>query len=184
MYQQVVTQTNLRQRHAMSTSQQHDVDFYQWTQEQAALLRAMSRDSCPLDLDNLAEEIEDMGRDEIREISSLLRQTMTHLLKIVIDPNTASAAHWFDEIITFQGDAVLAFSPGLKQRLDLEKIWRVACNGAARSLQKHAVAVPPLPESCPLSLDDLLDPQFDPDKVAKSLQAAIQTVISSRGGRS
>jgi hypothetical protein len=167
----------------MSTSQQYDVDFYQWTQEQAALLRAMSCDSCPLDLDNLAEEIEDMGRDEIREISSLLRQTITHFLKIAINPNTASAEHWFDEIITFQGDAVLAFSPGLKQRLDLEKIWRVACNGATRSLEKHGVAVPPLPENCPLSLDDLLDPEFDPDKAAKSLAAAIQTVTPGRGGR-
>jgi hypothetical protein len=167
----------------MGTSQQHDVDFYQWTQEQAALLRAMSCDSCPLDLDNLAEEIEDMGRDEIRELSSLMRQTITHLLKIVIDPNTASAAPWFDEIITFQGDAVLAFSPGLKQRLDLEKIWRVACNGATRSLEKHGVAVPPLPENCPLSLDDLLDPEFDPDKAAKSLGAAIQATTPGRGGR-
>jgi hypothetical protein len=164
----------------MGTSQQHDVDFYQWTQEQAALLRAMSCDSCPLDLDNLAEEIEDMGRDEIREISSLLRQTITHLLKTVLDPNTASVEHWFDEIIAFQGDAVLAFSPGLKQRLDLEKIWRVACNGATRSLEKHGVAVPALPETCPLSLDDLLDPTFDPDKAAKALAAAIQTVTPSR----
>jgi hypothetical protein len=172
------------QRHAMGTSQQHDIDFYQWTQEQAALLRTMSRDSCPLDLDNLAEEIEDMGRDEIRELSNLLRQTMTHLLKIVIDPNTASAAHWFDEIITFQGDAVLAFSPGLKQRIDLEKIWRVACNGATRSLEKHGVAVPLLPENCPLSLDDLLGPEFDPDKAAKSLDAAIQATTPGRGGRS
>ena len=167
----------------MSTSQQHDVDFYQWTQEQAALLRAMPCDSSPLDLDNLAEEIEDMGRDEIREISSLLRQTITHLLKIAIDPNTASAEHWFEEIITFQGDAVLAFSPGLKQRLDLEKVWRVACNGATRSLEKHGVAVPPLPESCPLSLDDLLDPEFDPDKAVKTFAAAIQTVTLARGGR-
>jgi hypothetical protein len=85
----------------MGTSQQHDVDFYQWTQEQADLLRAMSGDSCPLDLSNVAEEIENMGRDEIREISSLLRQTITHLLKIAIDPNAGSALRWFDEIITF-----------------------------------------------------------------------------------
>jgi len=167
----------------MGTAPRHDVDFYQWTQEQAALLRAMSCDSCPLDLDNLAEEIEDMGRDEIREISSLLRQTIAHLLKTVIDPDTASANHWFDEIIAFQGDAVLAFSPGLKQRLDLQKIWRVACNGATRSLEKHGVAVPALPENCPLSLEVLLDPEFDPDKAVKALAAAIQAVTPGRRGR-
>ena len=168
----------------MDTAQQHDVDFYQWTQEQAAILRGMPRDTCPLDLDNLTEEVEDMGRDEIREISSLLRQTITHLLKTVIAPDTPPSDHWFDEIVTFQGDAVLAFSPGLKQRLDLEKIWRVACNGATRSLEKHGVTVPTLPANCPLTLDDLLDPEFDPDKAAKALAAAIQAVTpSSRHGR-
>lgn len=168
----------------MGTAQQHDVDFYQWTQEQAAILRGMSRDACPLDLDNLTEEVEDMGRDEIRVISSLLRQTITHLLKTDIAPDTPPSDHWFDEIVTFQGDAVLAFSPGLKQRLDLEKIWRVACNGATRSLENRGVTVPPLPANCPLTLDDLLDPEFDPDKAAKVLAAAIQTVTpSSRHGR-
>ena len=163
----------------MDAAQQHDVDFYQWTQEQAAILRGMPRDTCPLDLDNLTEEVEDMGRDEIREISSLLRQTITHLLKMVIAPNTPPSDHWFNEIVAFQGDAVLAFSPGLKQRLDLEKIWRVACNGATRSLEKQGVTVPPLPENCPLTLDDLFDPEFDPDKAAKVLASAIETVTPS-----
>ena len=167
----------------MGTAEQHDVDFFQWTQEQAAKLRAMAGEACPLDLDNLAEEIEDMGRDEIREISSLLRQTITHLLKIVIDPNAPSVDHWFDEIIAFQGDAVLAFSPGLRQRLDLEKIWTVACNGATRSLGKHGVSVPPLPTTCPLSLDELLEANFDPDSAIAALSSSLQAVIPGQRGR-
>ena len=168
----------------MDTARQHDVDFYQWTQEQAALLRTMRCNASPLDLDNLAEEVEDMGRAEIREISSLLRQTITHLLKTVIDPNAASADHWFDEIIAFQGDAVLAFSPGLKQRIDLQTIWRVACNGATRTLEKQGVAVPQLPERCPLSLEELLDPEFDPDRAVKMLAVAIaadNTIVTGDG---
>ena len=112
----------------------------------------------------------------------MLRQTITHLLKTVIDPDAASVDHWFDEIMAFQGDAVLAFSPGLKQRIDLETIWRVACNGATRSLEKHGVAVPPLPERCPLSLDELLDPEFDPDTAVKVLGAAIQAVTPESPG--
>lgn len=171
----------LCERHVMGAARQHDVDFYRWTQEQAALLRGMSRNSCPLDLDHLAEEVEDMGRDDIRAISSLLRQTITHLLKIVINPDAAPVNHWFDEIMAFQGDAVLAFSPGLKQRIDIETIWRVACNGATRSLEKHGVAVPPLPERCPLSLEELLDPKFDPDAAVKVLGAAIKAATPDSG---
>jgi hypothetical protein len=38
----------------------YDTDFYQWTQAQATALRA--KDVAALDLDNLAEEIESLGR--------------------------------------------------------------------------------------------------------------------------
>lgn len=70
----------------MTPSQQHDTDFYRWTQDQAALLRALPRTSNLLDIDNLAEEIEDMGRAEIKEISTLLRQTLVHLIKLAFAP--------------------------------------------------------------------------------------------------
>lgn len=152
----------------------HDRDFVAWAREQADLLRATPRETSPLDLDNLIEEIEDMGRSEIREVSNLLRQTLVHLLKIAIDPEASARMHWFDEVIAFQGDAALAFSPGLARRIDLPRIWRVACNGATRSLVKHGVAVPPLPRDCPLTLDDLIDPSFDPDAAVASIADAIR----------
>lgn len=155
---------------------QHASDFYGWTQEQAGILRETPADDTRLDIANLADEIEDMGRAEILAISSLLRQTIIHLLKLAIVPDSPSASHWFDEVVAFQGDAVLAFSPGLKQRLDLSKIWRVGCNGATRSLAKNAVAVPRLPSACPLSLDDLLNPDFDPEAAVRTLSAAIQAM--------
>ena len=156
----------------MTPSQQHDTDFYRWTQDQAALLRALPRSSNRLDIDNLAEEIEDMGRAEIKEISSLLRQTLVHLVKIAFDPEAASVAHWVGEASGFQGDAVLAFSPGLRQRLDLPKIWSVAKRNATDSLTEYGVAVPPLPDECPLSLDQLLDLDFSPREAAAVVLAS------------
>lgn len=153
----------------MAPSQQHDTDFYSWTQEQAALLRALPRGSNRLDIDNLAEEIEDMGRAEIKEISSLLRQILTHLVKIAVDREARSAAHWVTEVSGFQSDAVLAYSPGLKQRLDLPKIWKLAKRNATDSLGEYGIAVPPLPEECPLTLDQLLDPDFSPREAAAIL---------------
>ena len=156
----------------MTPSQQHDTDFYRWTQDQAALLRALPRASNRLDIDNLAEEIEDMGRAEIKEISSLLRQTLVHLVKIAFDSEAPSVAHWVGEASGFQGDAVLAFSPGLRQRLDLPKIWSVAKRNATDSLAEYGVAVPPLPDECPLSLDQLLDLDFSPREAAAVVSAS------------
>jgi hypothetical protein len=157
---------------AMTPSQQHDTDFYRWTQDQAALLRALPRSSNRLDIDNLAEEIEDMGRAEIKEISSLLRQTLVHLVKIAFASEAPSVAHWVGEASGFQGDAVLAFSPGLRQRLDLPKIWSVAKRNATDSLTEYGVAVPPLPDECPLSLDQLLDLDFSPREAAAVVLAS------------
>lgn len=151
---------------AMTPSQQHETDFYRWTQDQAALLRALPRSSNLLDIDNLAEEIEDMGRAEIKEISSLLRQTLTHLVKIAIDQEAPSVAHWVSEASGFQSDAVLAYSPGLRQRLDLPKIWKLAKRNAADSLAEYHVVVPTLPEECPLTLEQLLDAEFSPREAA------------------
>lgn len=148
----------------------HESDFYGWTQEQAAILRGMSGTETRLDVANLAEEIEDMGRAEIREITSLLRQTVAHLLKLTIEPESH---HWFDEAVTFQADAVSAFSPGLKQRIDVEKIWRLASNEATRILENHGTTVPELPPVCPLSLDELLVEDFDPKAAIETFTTAI-----------
>ncbi|MCB8836880.1 DUF29 domain-containing protein [Aurantimonas sp. VKM B-3413] len=153
----------------MTPSQQHDADFYRWTQDQAALLRGLPRSSNLLDIDNLAEEIEDMGRAEIKEISSLLRQTLVHLVKFAFDPKAPSVAHWVGEASGFQGDAVLAYSPGLGQRLDLSKIWKVAKRNASDSLAEYGISVPPLPDECPLTLDQLLDTGFSPREAAAAV---------------
>lgn len=158
----------------MTPSEQHEIDFYGWTQEQAALLRALPRGSNSLDIENLAEEIEDMGRAEIREISSLLRQVLTHLVKIAVDHEAMSLSHWVSETTGFQSDAVLAFSPGLAQRLDLPKIWKLAARNATISLVENGTDAPDLPETCPLTLDQLLDADFNPRNAAAIIAAAMR----------
>lgn len=57
----------------------YHTDFYQWTQQQAELLRQGALSA--LDIENLAEEIEDMGRSGQRAVESYLRNILLHLLK-------------------------------------------------------------------------------------------------------
>ena len=49
-------------------SELYDRDFFLWTQEQAAALRAVRKSNLPLDWDNLAEEIESLGRSQRTEL--------------------------------------------------------------------------------------------------------------------
>ena len=57
----------------------YDQDFYAWANEQAALLRAGRLSEA--DIENIAEEIESMGRSEKRELVSRLNVLLLHLLK-------------------------------------------------------------------------------------------------------
>ena len=57
----------------------YDEDFLAWTEQQAALLRAGRLDQ--LDLDNLAEELDTMGRSEWGELESRLEVLLVHMLK-------------------------------------------------------------------------------------------------------
>src|SRR5260370_35065042 len=57
----------------------YDEDFYAWTQEQATLLR--SGQFSQVDIENVAEELESMGRSDKREIDSRLEVLLVHLLK-------------------------------------------------------------------------------------------------------
>ena len=153
----------------------YDADFYIWTQEQAALLRKLPRGSFALDIDHIAEEIEDMGRSEISKVSSLLRQVLIHLLKLVTEPDSPSREHWLSEILTFQSDALLVFTPGMKQRIDLDRVWQIVRNGVANLSKNSQRPAPVLPTKCPLSLDELLAADFDLRGAIEQMAASIRT---------
>lgn len=58
----------------------YERDFYAWTQEQTAKLRAGVFSG--LDLDHIAEEIESMGRAEKRQLGNRISLIIMHLLKM------------------------------------------------------------------------------------------------------
>ena len=158
---------------AMDAARDYESDFVGWTECQARILHGMPKGAFGLDTDNLAEEIADLGRSEIRETSSLLRQVLVHLIKLAAEPDSDPAGHWIDEILAFQGDAILACSPGIRQRIDLPRIWQLAANAAVRSLEAHGVLIGALPDACPFSLDELLASDFDPAGASRRVSAAI-----------
>ncbi|MBI5164930.1 MAG: DUF29 domain-containing protein [Magnetospirillum sp.] len=155
----------------------HDADFFRWTEEQAAALRSMPRSNV-LDSDNLAEEIEDMGRAELNKVASLLTQVLTHLLKLAIDPAAPAREHWVDEILAFQADARRAFSPGMRERLEIAELWYDAVRRAAAALAEAGRPEVVLPAHCPLDLDTLLRRDFDYRQAALAVVAALPSPTS------
>ena len=116
----------------------YDDDFLVWTERQALALRALakSRSDLPndLDLEHVAEEIEDMGRSELSAARSHIRNIMTHLIKASCDPDAQAVGHWAGEARAFHRSFGDRFTPSMRSRLDLPKLWREAREDALEDL--------------------------------------------------
>lgn len=164
------------QQHQPTISPSYDDDFFAWTQHQARLLRAMRRDTIDLpagiDIDHMAEELEDLGKAELRGVTSLIRQIFVHLIKAASDRGEARA-HWRAEVTAFQADLPGYYAPSMHQLIDLNAIWEKALKLAEVALAEQTVALAPhLPSRCPYTIEELLDEDFDFDGLLTRLEDA------------
>jgi hypothetical protein len=139
----------------------HDQDFYGWCLEQAALARAGRRGE--LDLDNIAEELEDLGNEQSLGLRSAYRVLLIHLLKWRHQPRRRSRS-WAGTIVRERGNAAdrLENNRGLLQhrhRLFAEAYARARREAAAET----GLPLATFPPECPFTLEQALDDEFWPD---------------------
>jgi hypothetical protein len=149
---------------AIHRSSDRAVDYYDWLCSQATALKT-SRPQF-LDWEKLAEELEEMGARERRELVSHLRILMAHLLKWTYQ-GTRRSTSWKRTILLARQDAtaVLQDSPSLKRMLGdfIEKAYEDARRLAGTEMKLDRNPWGRLfPEVCPLTLTQLLDPDFLP----------------------
>jgi hypothetical protein len=139
----------------------YERDFYSWAMQQAALLRERRLDE--LDIDNMAEEMEALGRSEAKELRSSYRLLLMHLLKWRHQPKRRSRS-WAGTIVRERQNAELGSTenPGLKslQGELYAEAYRLARKQAAA---ETGLPLTTFPETCPYSLDQALDEAFWPD---------------------
>ena len=150
----------------------YDDDFYAWTQAQAAALRAIPRQAIGdhVDIEHVAEEIEDLGKRDLREVESFLKRLVEHLVKIDACPGSPDRMHWFSEALNFQDSALAAFTPSMRHLIDVRHVWTRGQTLAAANLSEQGVTSVSVP--CPLDLDELLTPDFDIKTALASVSAA------------
>ncbi len=143
----------------------YEQDFYAWTQEQAANLRAGQLAS--LDLANLAEEVESLGKREKRELKNRLIVLLTHLLKWHFQPWRRTSS-WE---ITIRNQRLrlvdhLQENPSLKGRVgdNLDYAYRIATGEAHKQTR---LALTAFPETCPYTPEQIFNPDFWPGGAAE-----------------
>ena len=153
-------------------STSYDDDFYAWTQAQAAAVRRLPVGIGGIDIDHLAEEIEALGKRDLREVESYLLRLIEHLVKIDVCAGSRDLPHWRSEARHFQRSARVAFAPSMRQLLDIDGIWDAAQKLMIEHLSDQGIEY--LPIACPFALDDLLSSDFD-------MKAALTRIASAKG---
>lgn len=144
----------------MSTPNSYDQDFYAWAIKNAESLRQGR--IADLDIERLAEEIEDMGRSIKRALTHRLTVLLAHLLKWEFQPEFRGRS-WRYTIIE-QRDAItdlLEESPSLKHGLEevASKAYQRAVRDAADETELKTTV---FPAKCPWSLEQALDSEYWP----------------------
>ncbi len=133
-------------------------DFYSWLMEQAAHVRAGRWEA--LDRENLAEEIEALGREQFNKLESALRVLMIHMLKWDHQPNLRSRSWVLSiEAQRLELDDVLSDNPGLKPRT-AEATVRAYRRVRIEAANETGLAKNVFPEECPYSWNGLVEREF------------------------
>jgi hypothetical protein len=119
----------------------YDRDFLRWTEQQAAALRRASGSNLPLDWDNLAEEIESLGKSQRKELRSQIRRILHHLFKIDASPAAEPRAGWHESVeeARAQIEDLFRDSPSLRRETEavIAEQTPIAAKHSAADLERY-----------------------------------------------
>lgn len=140
----------------------YEKDVVAWAQEQAQLLR--SGKLTELDIEHIAEEIEDVGKSEQRELANRMAHLLSHLLKWEFQPERCGAS--WEITINKQRKGIetrVKKTPSLKPLLTDPEWWSDAWDDAVVEASKETgMDDTEFPETCPWSIEEVMDRQFFP----------------------
>ncbi len=152
-----------------TTKSLYDTDFVEWAGHTAKLLRERRFED--VDLENLIEEVEDLGKRDRYAVRSQLSRMLMHLVKERIQPERAGRS-WRASVVNARRAmrGRIAQSPSLRPYLDLtlEEVYQEAVTDALDETQTRSQRTSfHLPVRCPFTIAELLS--ADPDELKSRL---------------
>jgi hypothetical protein len=133
----------------------YQIDDSLWLEQTIKLLK--NKEFEQLDLENLLEELEDLGNEKKRRVESFLEQIIRHILLLQYweAESKNNQYHWRAEIVNFQNQLKRYLTTNLRQHLEehLPEIYQ----DARRYCQKKTNNSLDFPIECPYSLNYLLN---------------------------
>jgi len=135
----------------------YEDDILLWSERQRDLLRRVAAGE-PVnerpDWDNIIEEVESVGREQLHAVESLLFQSLVHMLKADGWPLARDVPSWQADARGLRVQARRRFAPSMRQKIDLSGIY----TDALKALPDTMDGQPPQPLSpiCTMTLDELL----------------------------
>jgi hypothetical protein len=138
----------------------YEIDDSLWLEETIELLKA--KKFAALDLENLIEELEDLGSEKKFRVASFLQQIIRHclLLQFWTSERSYNQAHWRSEIINFQDELNTYLTTNLRNYL--EQNFFLIYEKALRYVRQKTDNKVNFPDTCPYTLEELLDPNWLP----------------------
>lgn len=146
----------------------YEEDYYAWTKAQAGALRRLAkrRPDLPLDLVNLAEEVESLGRSDLAAARSQVRRIIEHLLKLAHSPAEAPRWGWRGTIIDARQQLADRLTKSLRNEIEaeIEALYVDGRDRAEAGLREHGehAAADALPTACPYTLAQIEDRSWFP----------------------
>lgn len=134
----------------------YESDFYQWVQRQKQLLASQQFDQ--LDLKNLIEEVDEMGKSEYKSLRSHLTHLLSHCLKWYYQPEKRETGYSWQYTIVEQRKMVarvLRESPSLKHKLD-DLYLEAYEYGRIEATKETLLPEATFPVECPWSFEQVM----------------------------
>jgi hypothetical protein len=136
----------------------YEEDVLIWSEQQADLLRRRATgervNESEIDWLNVAEEIEDVGSNRLHAVESLLVQALRHMLKAEAWPVSRDAPNWRADAVDFRRQARRRFVPSMRRKIDVASLYADALAALPETVDEQPPL--PMPDVCPVTLDDLL----------------------------
>ena len=136
----------------------YEQDFYVWTEVQAEHLRARRFEA--LDLENVIEEVDGLGRSEKGRVLNNASVVLEHLLKLQHSPAQEPRNAWRASVREHRRRLRRDLTPRLRQILaaELPALYAEVRDDTAALLRDHGeqTAADALPATCPSGLDQII----------------------------